>query len=154
MILRCIIGSDFRPGDDTEPQLLMGIFGEGGTGKSRVINEVKRWFDMGGMGNELLITATSGAAAVKIGGSTLHSTLGLRRDGKANRVSKIITELKDDIEVYYRIRFPSYEGSSWVKRGMPPDDLANIPKMKDIAQGIRGSVTISPAKSACTDTEI
>jgi len=78
---------------DSERQLLMGLFGEGGTGKSRVINAIRKWFQVRGMSDELLITATTGAAAVKIGGRTLHSAIGLRKDGKVNRVSKKVMDL-------------------------------------------------------------
>jgi hypothetical protein len=73
---------------DSNPQLLMGLFGEGGTGKSRIVNAICKWFEVRGMSDELLITATTGSAAVKIGGQTLHSAIGLRKDGKAGKVSK------------------------------------------------------------------
>src|SRR5579859_1191142 len=79
--------------DDCEPQLLMGLFGEGGTGKSRVISAICKWFQTRGMSDELLITATTGSAAVKIGGQTLHSAIGLKKDGKAGKVSKRIMDL-------------------------------------------------------------
>ena len=46
---------------DSKPQLLMGLFGEGGTGKSRVINAIHKWFEVRGMSDELLITATTGS---------------------------------------------------------------------------------------------
>ena len=78
---------------DSNPQLLMGLFGEGGTGKSRVINAICKWFEVRGMSDELLITATTGSAVVKIGGQTLHSAIGLRKDGKAGKVSKKIMDL-------------------------------------------------------------
>ena len=54
-------------------QLLMGTFGEGGTGKSRVIEAIREWFTMINRDKRLIITATTGAAATKINGSTLHS---------------------------------------------------------------------------------
>ena len=60
---------------DSKPQLLMGLFGEGGTGKSRVVNAIRKWFKVRGMSDELLITATTGSAAVKIGGQ--NSAIGL-----------------------------------------------------------------------------
>jgi ABC-type dipeptide/oligopeptide/nickel transport system ATPase component len=58
-------------------QLLMGIFGEGGTGKSRVIDAICDWFNLINQKQRLIITATTGAAAVKINGSTLHSAVGI-----------------------------------------------------------------------------
>jgi hypothetical protein len=58
-------------------QLLMGIFGEGGTGKSRVIEAIGHWFHLINQAQRLIVTATTGAAAVKIHGSTLHSAVGI-----------------------------------------------------------------------------
>jgi hypothetical protein len=78
---------------DSKPQLLIGLFGEGGIGKSRVISAIRKWFEVRGMSDELLITATTGSAAVKIGGRTLHSAIGLKKDGKAGKVSKKIVDL-------------------------------------------------------------
>lgn len=78
---------------DSEPQLLMGLFGEGGTGKSRVIGAIRKWFEVQGLSDELLITATTGVAATKIGGQTLHSAIGLRKDGKVSTVSKKVMDL-------------------------------------------------------------
>jgi len=51
------------------------LTGPAGTGKSFVINEIKKW----AMSNnkKYAITALTGCAAVLIGGRTLHSTLGL-----------------------------------------------------------------------------
>lgn len=52
------------------------LTGPGGTGKSAVIKEVKKRLE--GMGKRVGVTATTGAAAVAIGGTTLHSFLRLR----------------------------------------------------------------------------
>jgi hypothetical protein len=52
------------------------LTGPGGTGKSAVIKEVKKRLE--GTGKRVGITATTGAAAVAIGGTTLHSFLRLR----------------------------------------------------------------------------
>lgn len=64
------------------PQLLMGIFGEGGTGKSRLIDAIRAWFAIHGRGRELKVTAMTGSAASHIGGSTLHSATGIRVERK------------------------------------------------------------------------
>jgi hypothetical protein len=53
-----------------------------------VINAIRKWFKVRGMSDELLVTATTGAAAVKIGGCTLHSAIGLSNDGKCRKVGK------------------------------------------------------------------
>lgn len=58
-------------------QLLMVICGEGGTGKSALINEITRTYGSAGCSSRLAKTAMSGVAASIIGGSTLHSWAGL-----------------------------------------------------------------------------
>ena len=58
-------------------QLLMGLFGEGGTGKSRVIEVIRDWFNLIHQGQWLIVTATTEAAAVRINGTTLHSAVGI-----------------------------------------------------------------------------
>jgi hypothetical protein len=60
-------------------QLLLGVFGEGGTGKTRVINAIRDWFSMAGRGQELEITATTGAAAFGAKGTTVHSALAISK---------------------------------------------------------------------------
>ena len=63
------------------------IGGEGGTGKSRVIEALKDVFRAKGQLHRLIITASSGSAAARIGGMTIHSACGLQTDdyGKATR---------------------------------------------------------------------
>lgn len=51
------------------------LTGPAGTGKSFVINEIKKWAIS--KNKKFAITALTGCAAVLIGGRTLHSTLGL-----------------------------------------------------------------------------
>ena len=51
------------------------LTGPAGTGKSYVINEIKKWAINNN--KKFAITALTGCAAVLIGGRTLHSTLGL-----------------------------------------------------------------------------
>ena len=58
-------------------QLLTGTFGEGGTGKSRLVEAIREWFILTNQPNRLVVTATTGAAAVRINGSTLHSAVGI-----------------------------------------------------------------------------
>jgi len=59
------------------PQLRMGVFGEGGTGKSRLIAAIRAWFKSIHREDDLLIAATTGSAAVKISGTTVHSAAGI-----------------------------------------------------------------------------
>ena len=55
------------------PQLLMYIGGVGGTGKSHVVNSVLRLFTLLGERQRILVAAPTGAAALLIGGHTIHS---------------------------------------------------------------------------------
>ena len=70
--------------------MLMGIFGEGGTGKSTLIEAVRVWFERNNRQHELIVTGTTGSAAVKVNGSTVHSAVCIpiqTSDGK--RVGKL-----------------------------------------------------------------
>jgi hypothetical protein len=59
------------------PQLILFLSGSGGTGKSRVIQTfvdfARRWHSTA----SVVVCASSGVAAVLIGGCTLHSALGI-----------------------------------------------------------------------------
>ncbi len=57
------------------PQLLMYIAGVGGTGKSYVVNAILRLFSLLGRRQQILVSAPTGAAAILIGGYTVHSLL-------------------------------------------------------------------------------
>jgi PIF1-like helicase len=73
---RIIVNHSLGKGNFGE-QLLMGLFGEAGTGKSRVVDAVRAWFAARNRSKELIVTATTGTTAFNIGGTTLHSALGL-----------------------------------------------------------------------------
>ncbi|EXM13396.1 hypothetical protein FOTG_18153 [Fusarium oxysporum f. sp. vasinfectum 25433] len=64
-------------------QLCDFVGGEGGTGKSRVIEALVELFASKGISNRLLITATSGTAAARINGITIHSACGFSKDQAA-----------------------------------------------------------------------
>ena len=55
------------------PQRLVIVHGQGGTGKSALLNAISKMFDDLGASNLLAKTAMSGVAASIIGGQTLHS---------------------------------------------------------------------------------
>ncbi|KAF5309724.1 hypothetical protein D9611_014437 [Ephemerocybe angulata] len=57
--------------------LLMYIGGMGGTGKTRVIDSLRSWFDIRSEHNRMAVTAPTGAAASVVQGSTYHSYLGV-----------------------------------------------------------------------------
>jgi hypothetical protein len=69
-----------RQSEDQTPQLCQFIGGEGGTGKSRVIETIVELFASKGISHRLLITATSGAAAARINGITIHSACCFSKD--------------------------------------------------------------------------
>ena len=71
-------------------ELLMGLFGKAGTGKSRVVDAVRAWFATLDWSKELIITATTGIAAFNIKGSTLHSAFGIpvERGDTAHKMSR------------------------------------------------------------------
>src|SRR5437773_1371656 len=52
-------------------ELLIGIFGEGGTGKRRLVEAITSWFTC---------LATTGTVANHIGGVTLYSAIGISID--------------------------------------------------------------------------
>jgi hypothetical protein len=58
---------------DAPPPLYHYLGGEGGTGKSRVIEAIVSLFAAKGISHRLLVTATSGTAAANINGVTIHS---------------------------------------------------------------------------------
>jgi DNA-directed RNA polymerase subunit F len=58
------------------------------------------------------------------------------------------------VEVYYRIKFPETEGSKVVPRHTPPDQLTEIPQIKSISENSGRVITVSPAKSASSETEV
>ena len=55
------------------PQLLMYVGGVGGTGKSHVVNSILRLFHLLGKSKTIRVAAPTGAAAILIGGYTIHS---------------------------------------------------------------------------------
>ncbi|KAJ6437585.1 membrane protein [Purpureocillium lavendulum] len=64
-------------------QLCQFVGGEGGTGKSRIIEALVELFAQKGLANRLLITATSGTAAARINGITIHSACGFSKEPTA-----------------------------------------------------------------------
>ena len=66
-----------RGDTDGVAQHLQFLGGEGGTGKSRVIQAITELMSSRGMASQLLVTATSGVAAAQINGVTIHSACSL-----------------------------------------------------------------------------
>ncbi|PVH90925.1 hypothetical protein DM02DRAFT_647465 [Periconia macrospinosa] len=61
-------------------QLCQFVGGEGGTGKSRIIEAIVELFASKSMSHRLLVTATSGTAAARINGITIHSACNFSKD--------------------------------------------------------------------------
>lgn len=64
--------------------MILYIQGEGGVGKSRVIQALQQRYLLLQRSHELAITALTGAAANNIGGNTLHTALGINKNGKGS----------------------------------------------------------------------
>ena len=83
------------------PQTLVFVIGQGGTGKSTLLNAITTSFEIRGASHLLAKTAMSGVAASLIGGSTLHSWAGLptrqypQGDEWMNRSSKKVKKRRE-----------------------------------------------------------
>ena len=76
-------------------QLCQFVGGEGGTGKSRIIEAVSALFAGKGISSRLLITATSGTAAARVNGITIHSACGLTKDNSSRTAgNKVVDGLR------------------------------------------------------------
>ena len=73
----CIIAYHTLGRSKVGPQLRMGVFGEGGSGKSCLIAAIHVWFAVLNRQNELMVTAITCTAAFKVAGITLHSAANL-----------------------------------------------------------------------------
>jgi hypothetical protein len=61
------------------------LIGEGGSGKSHVIRAITTFLRRAGRGNIFVRAAPTGVAAIGIDGSTVHSLLGWRVFGRADK---------------------------------------------------------------------
>lgn len=95
-------------GEEGLQQLCQFVGGEGGTGKSRVIQAIVELFAMKGMPHRLLVTATSGSAAARINGITIHSACGFSKDmaqsGSKNAFDRFGTPSSTTVRVDGQIR--------------------------------------------------
>jgi hypothetical protein len=80
--------------DRGEPQLYQFIGGKGDTGKSRFIEALTELFVNKGMSHRLLVTATSGTAAARIGGIAIHSACNFSRDTSRMGIHKDIDGIR------------------------------------------------------------
>ncbi|PHH82878.1 hypothetical protein CDD83_3152 [Cordyceps sp. RAO-2017] len=71
------------------------VGGEGGTDKSRVIEALVELFAMKGIASRLPTTATSGTAAARVNGITIHSASGFTKDqGPGANTAKDLEEVR------------------------------------------------------------
>ena len=71
---------------------MMVFIGEGGTGKSHVINAFRCFARGWGINDKIRLSATSGVAAAVIGGTTWHAITKLTKDGAQHSTNKVIYE--------------------------------------------------------------
>jgi len=72
-----------------DQSILMLLLGEGGTGKSHVINAFMAFAKGWSLQAKVRTTASSGVAASLIGGMTWHSFVKLNMKGGANKASHL-----------------------------------------------------------------
>jgi len=118
-------------------QLLMGLFGEAGTGKSRVIDAIRAWFQMISRDHELMIIATTGTAIFNIKSITLHSALDIAVE-KDDKPVKMSHEKRDQWKTsqYLIIDEVSMMGSSLIMKLNDKLCLAKSSKADEIFGGI------------------
>jgi len=64
-----------KPNVDAQDQMLLYVAGEGGTGKTRVIEAIELGYELLQRKDEVFLMAPTGSAADKIRGRTIHSSL-------------------------------------------------------------------------------
>jgi hypothetical protein len=84
-------------------QLLMFLSGPGGTGKSRVVNALRDFFEFRKECRRFRLAAFTGVAAKNIGGSTLHALLHLGESAKrlSAKSKKELTSMWDGVDYLF-----------------------------------------------------
>lgn len=86
---------------ESNKQLLCSVSGEAGTGKSQVIKAIVHLLDIMGFSKKLKVCASTGSAASKLSGQTIHSLLGLR----VSILSKCSAKFKELLEDICQVRY-------------------------------------------------
>lgn len=60
----------------------------------------------------------------------------------------------ESVKIYYRVRLSETEGFKFVPRHTSQKDILEAPEIKTLANSLGGTATVSPSKSACSETEI
>lgn len=93
MVFHHVLRNTGRAAVERKDQFLLYIGGEGGTGKTRVINAIKDGMRLLGRGKQFVVAAPSGTAAKNIHGSTVHAVMGLGVQGRrSNRKKTTLTD--------------------------------------------------------------
>ena len=112
------------------PPLRMVLYGEGGTGKSRVIQTVAKAFNARGSGHMLVKAAYTGVAASLIDGKTTHAIAGISLNSKG----QIKGEAKKKLQEFWReVRYLIIDEFSMLSRTF----LATL--SRNIGIGIEGA---------------
>src|SRR5258708_9843158 len=112
-------------------QLLMQLTGEGGTGKSKVIQKITDTFDALGAQTRLLKGAYTGIAACSIGGATLHSLCGIPVRGK----QPSMTTLNKLILVWQNVWYLIIDEYSMISRSFLSQISSTLSLVMDRVQG-------------------
>lgn len=112
------------------PPLRMIIYGEGGTGKSRVIQTVTDAFDARGSKNILVKAAYTGVAASLVDGKTTHMVAGISLHSKGSVKDGVKKKLQD---FWWDVRYLIIDEFSMLSRSF----LATL--SRNIAIGLEGA---------------
>jgi hypothetical protein len=107
------------------PQLCQFVGGEGGTGKSRVIEAVVALFASKGMLHRLVVTATAGAAAAMINGITIHAACHISVDSSRTASNSGSAHIKAPLPTSLRVDGQSR--MSWQEKdGLIVDEVSML----------------------------
>ena len=94
MIFHHVLRNRGKAAIEHEEQFRLYIGGEGGTGKTRIIDAIKDGMRLLGRGQEFIVGAPSGCAAKNIHGNTIHSIFGISpKGGKCKRRSSTLDSI-------------------------------------------------------------
>ena len=114
-------------------QLLMYIAGVGGTGKTHVVQAILRLFQLLGRSKEIMVGAPTGAAALNIGGYTVHSLMML----PCSKLKRVLPKLR---ELWSPVRYLVIDEVSMIGARF----LADISRRLQLAKGDTGVAAINP----------
>ena len=72
----------------------------------------------------------------------------------SNKVIVPASASVDSVKIYYRVRLPDTKGAKHIPRHTAQNDLVELLEVKTLTDSLGGTATVSPSRSACTDTEV